>query len=254
MKKPRTNQTQDASLLANWIERSEKRQHTKDWTDETLDRAFARIQASPGQYGGPRPCALAWLLAFVQDDPMQYSDRTLIDRWWEVRRFAVDAGLASEDNRVCRLMIDRPALGRWPETDDHSRRMLARLQQHTALLIEWYCDGTGEVGTGELRLSFRVKRGRPGVWAAVTDEQTAFTYQTIHLLADLGTRILRCRCCHRYMLAGRTDKQYCSNRCQSAHYKQIHKGKTRKRTSTHPSRTKGGGHASSPARRLLSPK
>lgn len=59
---------------------SEHQPKAGDAAGQALEAALQRIQASPGVYGGARPCALAWLLAFAQENVAQYSYGTFANR------------------------------------------------------------------------------------------------------------------------------------------------------------------------------
>lgn len=225
-----------------------------DAAGQALEAALQRIQASPGVYGGARPCALAWVLAFVQENVAQYSYGTFANRWWEALRFGRDAGLGPQEERVCNVVIEgagplrgpggyiRSPAGELVFDDSAGRQGLAKLQEEARLLVQWYVGGA-TVGTGEMPISFRTQPTKPGLWAVVSDEHVAFRYQLIHLLADLGPRIRQCSLCKRFVLAGRTDKRYCSNVCQARAYKRDHAGASEKgKRKQRKQLTKGGTH------------
>lgn len=201
-----------------------------------LQEAGTRIQDQAGQYGGARPAALAWLVKFLQEDTAKYSvgDRTL--RWWEVLRFCRDGGLGPEEPRLSNLRsVTRSLPGRlagpydpirlYPGPAD--REWMAGLQGVWLTHLKHYVTG-GEVPTGDQPVNFKVQKGTAGLVVTVPNDDAAFAYQLIHLLAEFGPRLGQCRHCTTIYLAGRSDKTYCSAVCQSMRYKADHPKKPAK--------------------------
>lgn len=198
-------------------------------------KAGQRLLAQRGAYGGAVPSALMWLLTFSQENLDALSAGGLADRWEEAKRFAVDAGLggAAEpgeppftNQASLTISMPRPA----PILDT-----LKSLQRAAQDVLRAYLE-TGQATSEALRIALHVSRTRRGVFVHAADLRAGFLYQLFHLLGASGSRIRQCRCCARLLLAGRTDKEFCSARCQAKQYKRDHAPAQR-------TRTKGGQHA-----------
>ncbi|NOS82765.1 MAG: hypothetical protein HOP32_14405 [Nitrospira sp.] len=207
-----------------------------------LQEAGTRIQDQVGKYGGARAAALAWLVAFLQEHVATYSAGDWQNRWWETLRFCRDGGLGPEEPRLSNLRsVTRSLPGRlagpydpirlYPGPAD--REWMEGLQGVWLTNVQHYVTG-GEVPTGDQPVNFKVQKGTPGMVVTVPNDDAAFAYQLIHLLAEFGPRLGQCRYCTTIYLAGRSDKLYCAAVCQAMQYKRAHPktqgAKTRKPT------------------------
>jgi hypothetical protein len=181
---------------------------------EEFTKAARRILAQRGVYGGPRPAALAWLLAFVQDDLTTYSFGEWSDRWAEVKRFSIDAGLGQS---VVPLSNQESRSFPGPGEKD----AMLTLQQVMKGDIDAYVN-QGAATTFALKIRLHLRKDAPRVIVQSANREDSFQFQAFHLLADIGARIRRCRRCQRLFLAGRSDKEFCSGNCQALQYKREH--------------------------------
>jgi hypothetical protein len=191
-----------------------------------LQKAGLRIQNQAGQYGGARPAALAWLVAFLQDDHTKYSTGDWTLRWWEVVRFCGDGGLPPQEPRLCNLTsITGRAEGVYTNIalapSEAARFWMICLKTSSLTGLKHYVAGRA-LSTGDQPMSFIVRKGTPGLAATVPHYDAAFTYQLINLVAEFGPRLGQCRYCKTIYLAGRSDKRFCSAVCQAMQYKADH--------------------------------
>ncbi|THJ24515.1 MAG: hypothetical protein CAF45_004910 [Nitrospira sp. CG24E] len=219
-----------------------------------LQKAGVRIQNQAGQYGGARPAALAWLVAFLQDDHTKYSMGDWTLRWWEVLKFCGDGGLPPEELRLCNLTsITGRAEGLYTNIalapNAAARFWMSSLKSSSLAGLKHYVAG-GALGTGALPMNFTVRKGTPGLAATVPHYDAAFTYQMINLVAEFGPRLGQCRYCKTMYLAGRSDKTYCSAVCQAMQWKIDHPktppvkpSKPTVKGRKKPTAKKGGRHA-----------
>ena len=216
---------------------------------EELAKAGLRIMEQRSLYGGARAASLAWALAFFQEDAERYSFGECCDRWWEVRRFALDGGVGPEDRLTGMDRVRHRLPGRLASPVDEirpypgpgDRDMLATLQGAGLAGIREYVR-TGRATTGTIPLNFTITKDRRGVLVN-GDTPFAFEYQLIHLLDALGSRVKQCRRCKRMFLAGRSDKEFCSGTCQALTWKQEHPTPSPKRSAK-----KGGTHGTKKGR------
>lgn len=193
-------------------------------------KAGKRLMAQRGVYGGARPCAVVWLLRFVQEDLVTLGKGGLSDRWEEVKRFAFDAGIEERDDDEfpltnvgtveCRFPAETTPLIALNSLQTTARDRLTVYLHRSPIIID------------RLQVSFELQpafpeQASPRVTAHFHSVQDAFLYQMIHLIAGLGNRIRICKCCNQLFLAGRTDKEFCSGRCQARKYKRDRSGKTK---------------------------
>jgi hypothetical protein len=205
---------------------------------EEFTKAGARILSQRGVYGGARPAALAWLLTFVQDDLRIKSFGEWADRWAEVKRFALDGGLGSNEPPLSDqegLSLTLPGRFSSPFTASRSfpgpgeKDALILLQQAIKSDLDTYVD-QGSATTFALAIKLTVRKEAPRIEVESADITVAFQYQAFHLIGELGTRIRRCRRCQRLFLAGRSDKQFCSGTCQAMMWKDEHPPKRTRKT------------------------
>jgi ribosomal protein S27AE len=207
-------------------------------TDE-FRKAGERIRKQRSLYKGARPAALAWVVEFAQREIDTYSLGELSDRWEEVKRFSLDAGVGQDDPQSIRATRVRNTLpGRLanPFTEirqspgSAERAFLQMLQQELNAYLGLYVS-QGEVRTNGVVLDLVVRKGS-SMMAISADLHPSFLYQFFNLLADFGANIKTCRRCPRLFLAKRSDRQWCSGTCQVTQWKIDHpESKAAKQTS-----------------------
>ncbi len=189
-------------------------------------KAGERIMARSALYGGARPAAIAWAIDFAQDT-RTYSFGEWADRWEEVKRFARDGGLSTEEPALSNLAQVRIALpGRLssPFTEERpypgpsEKEMIAMLRGALSGWLASYIEN-GMARAGAVVLDLVVRKNSRYVSTVGPDISQGFQYHFFHLLAELGPRIHQCRGCKRVFLAGRSDKQWCSGLCQATTWK-----------------------------------
>ena len=183
---------------------------------EEFRKAGDRIIKERGLYGVDRAGAMAWLLEFVYLDLAQLGRGGFDDKEMEVRRFSWEAGLG-ELIASNQFSASTP-IGLEPLT----LRFVQDLQHKTRSALSLYAD------TG--RMAFLIDKGwltvvRPHPPVLLTEQlESNFFHQAAHVASPFGERVKRCGSCAKVFLAGRTDKRFCSNRCQAKHYVREERG------------------------------
>lgn len=189
-------------------------------------KAGRRILKERGVYGGERPSALAWLLRLVQDELPDLSQGQLSDRFMEVMSFGMD-GVSRDSSLSVEASLPQDPLS-----------FLIKLQSELRGLVnEFLMEGKAELPS--LTVKLEVWQSRQGV-VVNADLRTSFLYQSAHLLGELGSRVRRCKNCPKIFIAGRTDKRFCSGRCQVSDWHHEHPKESSKRLRSSLTSTKGG--------------
>jgi hypothetical protein len=197
-----------------------------------FSEAGGRLMSQKGQFGDAKSCALAWVLAFAQEDLAALMEQELKERVEEVRRFGFDAGLGEaipQGDSETRLLFNvslNTSYGLDP------LGMLSDAQREVRVRIDAYLRGE-TVGLTDRRVTYEVTRttkdSRSGRILLHLHETTdGVVLHLLHLLAELGSRIKACKRCRKIFLAGRTDKQFCSGSCQAMTWKKDHLSEAKK--------------------------
>lgn len=188
-------------------------------------KAGQRLMSQRGQYGGAKPCAMAWAVALAREDLPALASGGLLDRLEEVRRFSFDAGLGEallQGDAVTQLLMNiSPTIILSPHVSPLA--ILREIQREVRVLLDAYVGGR-EVTINDRRVSYEVTRtvhdltsGR--VMLHVPEMKDAVLLHLLYLLAELGPRLKSCDYCGKLFLAGRMDKRFCSGTCQAMQYK-----------------------------------
>lgn len=197
-----------------------------------LDKASDRI-------GPTSTDAMEWLLDFAQCEIEALSIGDFSNRSYELASFTSSRGYLGNHYIISEQ--------RWAWIVDQGFTLPSRSQAIEAqkminthlihLLLSRYTRITIE----KFKLEVEVTQDR--VYLTPSTEY-ALQYHLATLLGLYGHRIGRCRACERIFLAGRSDKTFCSTRCQSRiatqRFRQTRKVKT-KRTNRTAERTSRGG-------------
>ncbi len=179
-----------------------------------------------GRHDDPRPTALAWLVAFAQEDLASLSPKSLLARWQECRRFALDAGLVEGALRRGRspkfpmgsVTMSPPAGGMEHIDLDNLQKPLRRGLRD---LLE---KGEVKIDLPHLHMTIRATAQGSSITIDAADMGTGFRYNAAQLLGDMGHLVRQCRGeCGSIFVAGRSHRWFCSNKCQARIYKREHK-------------------------------
>lgn len=189
-------------------------------------KAAQRLMSQRGQYGGARPCALAWAIAFAQENLSALARGGQSDRYEELKRFGFDGGLTeailqgdSQSSLLLNISVEYPARAEPLDA-------LAEIQREVRSRLDAYLRGEPVTLEGA-KVSYEVTRtvadplsGR--VLLHVHSLKDAVLLHLFHFLAELGPRTKSCLYCDKLFLAGRIDKRFCSGACQAKQYKRDH--------------------------------
>ena len=194
-----------------------------------FQKAGHRLMAQRGQYGGAKPCAMAWAVALAQEDLIALASGGLLDRLEEVRRFSFDAGLGEAmlqgDAETQLLMNISPSIDISPHLSPLA--ILSEIQREVRVRLDAYVRGR-EVTLNARQVSYEVTRTGIGkhpsgrIVLHVPEMKDAVLLHLLYLLAELGPRLKSCDYCGKLFLAGRMDKRFCSGTCQAMQYKKDH--------------------------------
>lgn len=203
-------------------------------------KAGERIAAGRARHGGPQASATAWLLEFVQADFSALSAGGLSDRVAEVVRFSFDGGHLftfppSVAGRSQQPAIPLHGLKVQPVADE--LELLVELQRTVRGSVQDYVR-TGRGRFPHIGVTLEVRKSWRSVAVEAENITAGFFYHAAHLLGAFGHRVRQCRECTRLFLAGRSDREFCSGRCQVARWKRTH---PRERRTQGSGRTDGAG-------------
>ena len=179
-----------------------------------FQKAAQRLMSQRGQYGGGRPCALAWLLHLLRKIFPHLAHGGQSDRYEELQRFSFDGGLAEsilqgdiQTSLLLNISVEYPVRA---EPFD----VLTEVQREVRARLDAYVRGE-PVTLGGLQVTYEVTRTAANplsgcVLLHVHGLKDAVLLHLFHLLAELGPRTKSCLYCEKLFLAGRTDKRFCS--------------------------------------------
>ena len=205
-----------------------------------MEKAANRITASAATHGGKEPAAVAWLLTFSLRDVFTLKDWELEEAFWNVLRFAADAGQDGTDYGQSGGMA-------FEITSDSAKRteLLWQVQQTLMTALRKYLS-VGVASFPEGHAGFTIARGYRSLLFSGRSLETAFYYMAAQLLARYGHRIRQCEGCPIILLTGRKDQRFHSKTCQIGNFVRRKRSEEREKskptTNKNLKRKKGGSH------------
>lgn len=205
------------------------------FSDEDDDPVFwAECAKASGRLGSTVSSTMRkWLLKVVQLDLDRIPDARMNELKWEVAVFANRTAIKGRNPDFAVQPIHA-----WSHIGGHGPLSLPTADTVISLLREASrcIEALVDKGTTEYTLcsvgSLTVSRTKTGLMQGaihLRSPKANFQYSLMHLLARMGHRISRCRCCSKLYYRSRIDKTTCSGKCRSTF-------NARKRRKTPPER------------------